>query len=366
MTTSAATLLPRAALLGALCLSQGCQYTDGDLFWVSRNKAHMPVWVRGNTDSGVFVIFNHGGPGSSALFEVYREASPGVDTIGDISPLRTLEEDYAVVYWDQRHQGNAQGNADPAETTWEDFAADLEMVVDVMNERHDVDDVFTIGQSWGQSVATMYMTLGDRWETRQSKLTGHIDYKGNIDSNQPYRIAVPKGTVIAQERIGAGDDPDFWRGCIDFWKATPELEDGEDFYRHFDCVYTAMDGNIPFGQRLQTSVAFTLVGPHNGWYHWANSRASTSNAAFIERVVEASPLLETAHRVRVPTLMIHGAYDLVAPPEVGQWYHDTIETPEEDKELVILEDSPHGAIGADRQIFLDRIRGFLETYRGRR
>jgi hypothetical protein len=36
-------------------------------FWVERNQAVMPVWVWGNIESGVFIIFNHGGPGSSFL-----------------------------------------------------------------------------------------------------------------------------------------------------------------------------------------------------------------------------------------------------------------------------------------------------------
>jgi len=45
-------------------------------FWVTRNNANMPVWVRGNIESGVFIIFNHGGPGSSGTLESIMEVSP--------------------------------------------------------------------------------------------------------------------------------------------------------------------------------------------------------------------------------------------------------------------------------------------------
>ena len=48
-----------------------------DYFWVERNNAVMPVWVRGNIDSGVFIIHNHGGPGSSGTLESIIEVSPG-------------------------------------------------------------------------------------------------------------------------------------------------------------------------------------------------------------------------------------------------------------------------------------------------
>jgi len=56
-------------------------------FWVDRNNAIMPVWVRGNIDSGVFIVFNHGGPGSSGTLESIIEVNPGNGQLGNPSPL---------------------------------------------------------------------------------------------------------------------------------------------------------------------------------------------------------------------------------------------------------------------------------------
>ena len=61
-------------------------------FWVERNEAVMPVWVEGNIESGVFVIFNHGGPGSSGTLESIIEANPGDGQLGQESPFAALEE----------------------------------------------------------------------------------------------------------------------------------------------------------------------------------------------------------------------------------------------------------------------------------
>lgn len=69
-----------------------------DYFWVERENAVMPIWVRGNIESGVFVIHNHGGPGSSGTLESIIEANPGNGDFSQESPLKILEEDYAVVY----------------------------------------------------------------------------------------------------------------------------------------------------------------------------------------------------------------------------------------------------------------------------
>ena len=69
-------------------------FYDGDFFYVEHNKAQMPVWVRGNESSEIFVIHLHGGPGGSGIMA----ALSGI--------LNPLEELYRMVYWDQRHSGS--------------------------------------------------------------------------------------------------------------------------------------------------------------------------------------------------------------------------------------------------------------------
>ena len=58
-----------AALIISLAVVNGCStyQTSGDFFFVSNDGAHMPVWVRGNVSSGVFLINLHGGPGGSSM-----------------------------------------------------------------------------------------------------------------------------------------------------------------------------------------------------------------------------------------------------------------------------------------------------------
>jgi hypothetical protein len=54
------------AFFGSGCASSG--YTEGDYFFVKRLGAFMPVWVRGNVDSGVMIVFSHGGPGDTSQY----------------------------------------------------------------------------------------------------------------------------------------------------------------------------------------------------------------------------------------------------------------------------------------------------------
>ena len=107
-----------------------------DYFWVEREDATMPVWVRGNIESNVFVIFNHGGPGSCGTLESFVEVNPGNGRIGQESSFKVLEDRYAMVYWDQRHSCMSKGSADPNDSRPDDFGQDLAVVIDELEKRY--------------------------------------------------------------------------------------------------------------------------------------------------------------------------------------------------------------------------------------
>ncbi len=351
-------------LLSTLLVNTGCNEFNNeesdDVFFIENKGAIMPVWVRGNTDSGVFVILNHGGPGSSAIFEVHMEAQPGNGQIDHVSPLKILEDSYAMVYWDQRFSGNSQGTADPDAATPDDFGDDMELLIDVLKTRHNVSKLVAIGQSWGHSVGTNYLTRGDNWEHRQSKLDGYIIYKGNISFDMPYQYTKSRMIATADEKISESIDVEFWTKSKEFFESREILETGEDVSKYFEILDEAMDAVISIGQRIGTSVAFTFFSPHNGWFHYANSR-NTGTSKFFENLLTDNSLNETAHRIRIPTLMLYGRHDLIAPFEVGEWHLENIETPENQKELIILENSRHGAEGEDIEIFQQEIIDFIDS-----
>jgi len=323
-------------LLSMIMIIVGCSKDDinlsDDLFFIRNNGADMPVWVRGNTSSGVYVILNHGGPGSSGIFEVNMEAQPGNGEIDHVSPLKILEEDYAMVYWDQRHSGNAQGNANPDETTIEDFGDDLALLINTLKQRHNVKKLILIGQSWGHTVATIYMTFGDNWQNRQSKIDGYINYKGNITYNMPYEYAKPRLIVIADQKISDGDEDEFWTNSKTFLNENSRIENADDAMKYFELVDMAMDAMISTGQRIGTSIQYSFFSPHSGWYHWANSKA-TGSSEFIKNLITDDRLIETAPRINVPTLLIYGRHDLIAPFEVGEWHVENIKTSPNNKKF---------------------------------
>ena len=191
-------------LLVVVYLSVVVSFWPKDYFWVERKNAIMPVWVRGNIESGVFIIFNHGGPGSSGTLESIIEVNPANGRFDQESPFKILESRYAMVYWDQRHSGLSKGSADPNDSRPEDFGEDLATVIDELEMRYDVQRIFLIGQSWGHCVAASYMTYVDDWSANQEKIDGYITllYARYWAARQMY----PQAIALSEQLLNVAPD----------------------------------------------------------------------------------------------------------------------------------------------------------------
>src|SRR3954452_15626274 len=125
-------LLLLTMLTGCVPLSQDDR--EGELFFVRSDGADLPVWVRGNVASGVFLVLLPGGPGSSGIW-LYPKSEG----------FQALEQDYAVVYQDQRGSGATQGNVPASSINLEQFVTDTDRVLQVIRQRYAVRDLVLVG-----------------------------------------------------------------------------------------------------------------------------------------------------------------------------------------------------------------------------
>ena len=359
---SAVILVP-VFLLTGLYLSITVSSWPEDYFWVEREEATMPVWVRGNIDSGVFVVFNHGGPGSVGTLESIIEVNPGDGNLGNESPIKVLEEEYAVVYWDQRHSGMSKGSADPDDSTPDSFGEDLALVIDELESRYDIESLFIIGQSWGHTVATSYLANLDSWEENQARVDGYIAYKGNQELQQAYVVARERILAHAEEQVANGVDVEYWQEAAEFYEQRPVISEATDFMHHIEYTYGVMDSSISLMSRITNSVRASLFSPFNGLRLAPNNSKTVQSEEFMSYIVSDTSLTDVIPRIEVPTLLVYGRNDLVAPVEVGEFIYNEIGTSQADKELVVLERSRHGAEDDDIAEFQAAIIGFIEEYR---
>ena len=148
-------------LLAALCILS-CGDVDlkqGDVLYLRHKGADMPAHVYGNIPSKTFMILLHGGPGGNGL--EYR----GGRYVED------LEKEIAVVYWDQRGQGNSRGNGHQETLNMDLLLDDLDQLVVMLKHQYGDDiNLFLYGHSWGGTYGTKYMMS----EARQVQFNGWI------------------------------------------------------------------------------------------------------------------------------------------------------------------------------------------------
>jgi proline iminopeptidase len=328
-------------------------------FWIERNKARMPVWVRRNIDSGIFIVFNHGGPGSCGTAESIFEVNPANGRFDHASPLQAFENEYAVVYWDQRHSGMSRGNEDPNDSQIEDFGEDLSLVIRELRARYRVQHLFLVGQSWGHSVALSYLTQIDGWAGNQAGVDGYILYKGNNEQDTAYQAARPRIIQFANQEIAAGRDIAYWKAAVQFFKQRPHLLDIADFNAIDEYANRAMQVSNTIQERIWANIKASFFSPFNGWAFYFNNKKTNEAEAFLGRITTDTSMRQLLPRLSIPVLLIYGAKDLLAPVEVGQSIYQGISTPASQKTLLILPNSRHGAEGNDVLLMQTAIKAFI-------
>jgi len=121
-----------------------------------RKVHHFEMVEIGGTDQAILIsskklgnpvlLYLHGGPGFPMLpFEPFDNY------------MRRLEENFTVVYWEQRGTGRSFNPEMPVETmNIEQFVSDTRDVVDYIQKKLNVEKIFLWGHSWGTNLGAIY------------------------------------------------------------------------------------------------------------------------------------------------------------------------------------------------------------------
>src|SRR5882762_9923081 len=201
----------RAILFVSLCLVlSACpdsMYNDGDFFWLVSKGAQMPVVVRGNKASGIFLLFLHGGPGGTALQKIGLPA------------FNQLEKDYATVFYDQRSSGSSQGNSNDKYLTLEQFEEDLDNIIDLIHGKYGNPEIFLMGHSWGGCLGTGYLTNA----AHQAKVRGWIEIDGAHNNPRGDSLSLQWVIDYAHQQITAGIDAGIWNYALSWYGKNPNF-----------------------------------------------------------------------------------------------------------------------------------------------
>jgi pimeloyl-ACP methyl ester carboxylesterase len=316
-------------------------YTEGDYFFLRNKGADMPVWVRGNINSKVFIIHLHGGPGGSSINEAEQKV------------YLDLEKDYTMVYWDQRGSGCSQGKAKPETMTMEQFVEDLEKLVAVIKSKYNNPIVFLHGHSWGGALGTAFLIKGNN----QNLINGWIELDGAHNFKKGLESSVNWIKNYAQNQISIGRDVSFWQDALDWYSANSVMTTVEQMKIHCDTYLPKANGYIYDinNPSLSNFTGGTL-----------NSPGGYSNGDYAQKnlVVELlKGYSDQMFKITIPTLILWGQHDGILPVDLAQDAIDHLGTPTNDKSVYIFQNSAHSPNREEPTIFNEKMRSFIEQYR---
>jgi len=315
------------------------QYSDE--FYVRNNDVDMPVWVRGSTDSKVFVVFVHGGPILSGISNAIAE------------DFKAMYNDYALVFYDQRGGGFSHGNND-AGLSEEMLANDLDKVIDFVKFKYDnAEQIFLMGHSWGGYLGTRYLSES----SRQEKITAWIELCGSHNNEIAWAEGKKFALDYAQRKVDNNDDSDgFWQTSIEDLNALEEVTSYEDIL-----VINWRS------QRIDAEVNSNSDFPTPSAFDWLKSPAgiglTQKELGDLEATIVSGNLNEEMKNITLPSLLIYSEQDAIVPAALGENGISFLGTPDEDKKLFILPNSGHEMWRIDTDIFFNEVTEFIEKYK---
>lgn len=347
-------LLLSLSLALAACLPLAEHDREGDFFFVTSGGADLPVWVRGNIASGVYLVLLPGGPGTSGIY--LYPLSPG---------FQALERDYAVVYLDQRGAGSAQGNVTAESINLGQFVADTGAVLAVLRARHAVRELVLMGHSWGGMLGTQVLL------EHQEGIAGWVEIDGAHDVKGGDALSVEWVKRRAAELIAAGDRAEYWRAALEWYAANPTVTN-DSIWTHHRYAFEALDKSLVNPPRVANPYGFDRV-----FLSASNGLALLGQTAFqqypklskegywgdtpLTRMFHEVDLTPQMGRITVPSLIVWGAHDVVLPAPLAERAVQALGS--QVKSAVVLPRSAHNPFDEEPEAFAAAVKPFVESLR---
>ncbi|MCL2557182.1 MAG: alpha/beta fold hydrolase [Treponema sp.] len=319
-------------------------FRGGDWFYLENKSAVMPVWVTGNIEPKVFIIWIHGGPGGTSI----------VGSAMDV--FEELQKDYAFVWWDQRGSGQSQGNARPDSLSLEQFVADLEMLVALIRHKYDDPTLFLMGHSWGGTLSAAFLSKPEN----QAGISGWISIAGAHSPLDAKPLSVEWVVQRAAGQIASGLDAAYWSGELVWYGGNPSLVDVSDALRHSGNV-RKLNGFIHEPSNAP-ALSFPLL-----LFASSHSLATILNANSVERHlwprIAGLDLHPRMRGIKTPSLILGGRHDGIVPFQIAEMGHGSLGADPAHKFLHIFEDSAHSPPWEEPELFSRLVSEFVERHR---
>lgn len=288
------------------------------------------VMIRGRDRANPVLVLLHGGPGMSEmpLFRTFNAE---------------LEDQFTVVYWDQRGAGKSFSRKVPKESmTVEQFIADLDELVEWVRVRLACAKVVILGHSWGTVLGVLYCA---RFPEKVTLYVGGAQIGDwNAGEEGSYAFALEEARKLNNEKALKA-----------LQRMGPPPHSAANLMKERVWIQR-MEGAL--GPRTMWGMLRTFGGgPERSLLDIAPTfRGFRFSLQAMWPELSTFKLLDQATELRLPAIFFLGRQDHWVPPEVSVAFIDELRAPS--KEIVWFEESGH-------EMFVDEPEKFNATMLGR-
>ncbi len=324
-------------------LIQGCQHPsdDGDFVFLSHQGADVPVWVRGNLDAEVFLIYIHGGPGGSSFIDIQHEY------------LGEIESRYAIAYYDQRASGNSIGKSADELLTLDQFIQDLDMVVEYVEATYSPEKIVLLGHSWGGTLGTAYLLEAEL----RAKIDAWIEVDGGHNIGQrAFEYSRDYVLSVADSLIenGTTKEQKAWQTVRQYYEDKNSWRDMEVVIQHSKFV-SAAGGYFYDAEKVGTVVGAQQI-LFSETDFWALLRQNEH--VILNMDIWHLDFTDRLGEIDIPTLLLWGRTDGILPLELAYEAKTVMELDE--TQFYIFKQSAHSPHYEETELFNQKVIEFIQ------
>jgi len=240
---------------------------------------------------------------------------------------------------------------------------DVEALALTLRHKYGSDiDLFLLGHSWGGTLGSAFLTTKDY----QKHFQGWIEVDGAHDFPTVYNESVKTYHSVGTEQIGLGNETQFWEEALKRIAEVDTFNRNQEDFSYMNITARSAEEKLTQAGLIGSSDASAAA---NSFVNttFINTRSLvnasalvTNQTLFLNELLDysASPLL---HRIKIPSLILWGANDMVVPVALAQQALDSIGTVE--KEMVIYPFSGHSPMITEANAFTNDVIRFIEKYK---
>lgn len=293
---------------------------------INGNKQFLTI--RGLDRRNPMLLWLHGGPGNVAMpLYMHYNAS--------------LEEQFTVVYWDQRGSGKSYSpRVSPISMTLDQFVADTHELTNWLKSHFNQDKIFLVGHSWGGLLALHvinkypadYTALVAISPITDGPHSEQLSYKFTVDAAQQRQDTAALTTL---QRMGPPVNGVYKGGISD-------LKQQRYFVQKYGGVYHQDLGGKVYGI-LRRSKEYNILD------YLKTNKIARLNSPMIEAIWPTLDLKNQIPAVTVPVYFCLGRYDYNCPATLVADYCQSLQAPF--KEVIWFEESAHHLCSEEAQKF---------------